>query len=287
MITRFLPRSSPFSHVPGPGLRSGLGAVNLLGWTGAAYVRYFISAANSRSEILREYSVKSCEEKVASLWRREIKKIRTSMRSGNSLAFLYQDIDQFEHSKQAKLPRVTVVLPLKGFGEHNLHNWRSQMTSLYGGPIEFLFIVDSKQDPAYHAVSRLLSEYKVGAENMHKDSKYIVFLDDDVRLHPGSIGALTAEMEKNPDMHSDDFRKDTHGVVSGLRDGGYSDDMTLAAIAGAHKRLITSPPVAVFPHPLASDLTFARVVLSGMACLVHPLGTTCSVELDKSGSPTL
>ncbi|KAK1354812.1 Ceramide glucosyltransferase [Heracleum sosnowskyi] len=271
-----------------------------LGWTGAAYVR-----------------------------RREIKKIRTSMRSGNSLAFLYQDIDQFEHSKQAKLPRVTVVLPLKGFGEHNLHNWRSQMTSLYGGPTEFLFMVESKQDPAYHAVSRLLTEYKdnveakiivagqsttcsqkihnqlVGAENMHKDSKYILFLDDDVRLHPGSIGALTAEMEKNPDifiqtgypldlpsgslgsyciyeyhmpcsigfatggktfflwggcmmMHSDDFRKDTHGVVSGLRDGGYSDDMTLAAIAGAHKRLITSPPVAVFPHPLASDLTFSR-----------------------------
>lgn len=33
-------------------------------------------------------------------------------------------------------------------------------------------------------------------------------------------------------MHSDDFRTDRHGVVSGLRDGGYSDDMTLAAIAG-------------------------------------------------------
>lgn len=36
-----------------------------------------------------------------------------------------------------------------------------QITSLYGGPIEFLFMVDSKQDPAYHAVSRLLAEYKV------------------------------------------------------------------------------------------------------------------------------
>lgn len=35
---------------------------------------------------------------------------------------------------------------------------------------------------------------------MHKDSKYVLFLDDDVRLHPGSIGALTAEMEKNPDV---------------------------------------------------------------------------------------
>ncbi|PHT57605.1 hypothetical protein T459_35424 [Capsicum annuum] len=59
-------------------------------------------------------------------------------------------------------------------------------------------------------------------------------------------------------MHADDFRTDRHCVVSGLRDGGYSDDMTLAAIAGAHKRLITSPPVAVFPHPLATDLTFPR-----------------------------
>jgi len=59
-------------------------------------------------------------------------------------------------------------------------------------------------------------------------------------------------------MHADDFRKDLYGLVSGLRDGGYSDDMTLAAIAGNHKRLITSPPVAVFPHPLASDLSFSR-----------------------------
>ena len=35
-------------------------------------------------------------------------------------------------------------------------------------------------------------------------------------------------------MHADDFRTDKHGVVSGLRDGGYSDDMTLAAISGKH-----------------------------------------------------
>lgn len=36
---------------------------------------------------------------------------------------------------------------------------------------------------------------------MHKDTKYVLFLDDDVRLHPGSIGALTTEMEKNPDVN--------------------------------------------------------------------------------------
>ncbi|CAI0628612.1 unnamed protein product [Linum tenue] len=260
---------------------------------------------------------------------REIKQMKDSAKAGNSFSFLCHDINELEHSYQASLPRVSVVMPLKGFGEHNLHNWRSQITSLYGGPLEFLFIVESTEDPAYHAVSRLLSDFKdhveaqvivaglsttcsqkihnqlVGVENMHPETKYVLFLDDDVRLHPGSIGALTAEMLKNPEifiqtgypldlpsgslgsyciyeyhmpcsmgfatggktfflwggcmmMHADDFRCDRHGVLSGLRDGGYSDDMTLAALAGAHKLLITSPPVAVFPHPLASDLSFSR-----------------------------
>ncbi|XVE98087.1 hypothetical protein REPUB_Repub03eG0075100 [Reevesia pubescens] len=260
---------------------------------------------------------------------REINRMKDGIKSGNSFSFLCHDINELEHSNQVNLPRVTVVMPLKGFGEHNLHNWKSQITSLYGGRLEFLFMVESTEDPAYHAVSRLIADFKddvdakiivaglsttcsqkvhnqlVGVEKMHKDTKYVLFLDDDVRLHPGSIGALTAEMEKNPEifiqtgypldlpsgslgsyciyeyhmpcsmgfatggktfflwggcmmMHADDFRHDRFGVVSGLRDGGYSDDMTLAALAGAHKRLITSPPVAVFPHPLASDLSFSR-----------------------------
>uniref|UniRef100_A0A0D3EXK9 ceramide glucosyltransferase n=1 Tax=Oryza barthii TaxID=65489 RepID=A0A0D3EXK9_9ORYZ len=267
---------------------------------------------------------------VAALVRKkEIRRMRRRIVDGNSFAFLCDDVNELEHSVQEKLPRVSVIMPLKGFGEHNLQNWRTQITSLYGGPLEFLFVVESKDDPAYHAVSRLIAEYKdkleakvvvaglsttcsqkihnqlIGVEKMHKDSKYVLFLDDDVRLHPGTIGALTKEMEKNPEifiqtgypldlpsgslgsyciyeyhmpcsigfatggktfflwggcmmMHADDFRQDLYGVVSGLRDGGYSDDMTLAAIAGQHKRLISSPPVAVFPHPLSSDLSFSR-----------------------------
>uniref|UniRef100_A0A0E0CBT5 ceramide glucosyltransferase n=1 Tax=Oryza meridionalis TaxID=40149 RepID=A0A0E0CBT5_9ORYZ len=261
--------------------------------------------------------------------KKEIRRMRRRIVDGNSFAFLCDDVNELEHSVQEKLPRVSVIMPLKGFGEHNLQNWRTQITSLYGGALEFLFVVESKDDPAYHAVSRLIAEYKdkleakvvvaglsttcsqkihnqlIGVDKMHKDSKYVLFLDDDVRLHPGTIGALTKEMEKNPEifiqtgypldlpsgslgsyciyeyhmpcsigfatggktfflwggcmmMHADDFRQDLYGVVSGLRDGGYSDDMTLAAIAGQHKRLISSPPVAVFPHPLASDLSFSR-----------------------------
>lgn len=33
---------------------------------------------------------------------------------------------------------------------------------------------------------------------MHKETKYVLFLDDDVRLHPGTIGALVACIEENP-----------------------------------------------------------------------------------------
>ena len=36
-----------------------------------------------------------------------------------------------------------------------------QITTLYGGPVEFLFIVESTEDPAYHAVSRLLKDFQV------------------------------------------------------------------------------------------------------------------------------
>jgi hypothetical protein len=36
-----------------------------------------------------------------------------------------------------------------------------QLTSLYGGPLEFILVVESTEDPAYHAVSRLLSEFEV------------------------------------------------------------------------------------------------------------------------------
>jgi hypothetical protein len=39
-------------------------------------------------------------------------------------------------------------------------------------------------------------------------------------------------------MHANDFRNDLYGVMSRLRDGGYSDDMTLAAIAGMLNTLL-------------------------------------------------
>ena len=57
----------------------------------------------------------------------ELRRIRAAEAAGNSLAFLYPNVDDMEHSNQQKLPRVSVVMPLKGVGEHNLSNWRSQV----------------------------------------------------------------------------------------------------------------------------------------------------------------
>ncbi|KAG0616937.1 hypothetical protein M758_5G153300 [Ceratodon purpureus] len=261
----------------------------------------------------------------------ELRRIRTAEAAGNTLAFLYPNLDDLWHSAQEKLPRVSVVMPLKGVGEHNISNWRSQVLSMYGGPLEFLFVVESKEDPAYESISQLVHELKgqvdtkllvagysttcsqkihnqlAGVDAMHKDSKYVFFLDDDVQLCPGTIGSLVAHMIKYPEifvltgypfdipsgslgsyciyeyhlpcsigfatggqgrtfflwggcmmMHAEDFRTDRYGMVTGLREGGYSDDMTLAAVAGANGRVISSPERAVFFHPLAKDLSFSR-----------------------------
>lgn len=35
---------------------------------------------------------------------------------------------------------------------------------------------------------------------MHKDSKFVFFLDDDVQICPGTIGALVAHMMKFPEV---------------------------------------------------------------------------------------
>lgn len=40
-------------------------------------------------------------------------------------------------------------------------NHEMQITSLYGGPLEFHFVVESTDDPAYHALNRLLADFKV------------------------------------------------------------------------------------------------------------------------------
>lgn len=57
-----------------------------------------------------------------------IRRMKQRTENGHSFAFLYDNINDLEHSAQLNLPMVSVVMPLKGFGEHNLRNWRSQVS---------------------------------------------------------------------------------------------------------------------------------------------------------------
>jgi len=43
-----------------------------------------------------------------------------------------------------------------------------QLTSLYGGPLEFLLVVESVEDPAYNAVSKLLADLGVHVKTLFK-----------------------------------------------------------------------------------------------------------------------
>lgn len=57
-----------------------------------------------------------------------IRQMKRRKEDGHSFAFLCDNINDLEHSAQSNLPMVSVVMPLKGFGEHNLRNWRSQVS---------------------------------------------------------------------------------------------------------------------------------------------------------------
>ena len=78
------------------------------------------------------------------------------MQAGNSFAFLCHDINELDHFSQIKLPRVTVVMPLKGFGEHNLHNLRSQVRLMH------LFLLKARNVPTYSAFLLFFSRDWIG-----------------------------------------------------------------------------------------------------------------------------
>mmetsp|Transcript_48999 Transcript_48999/g.127904 ORF Transcript_48999/g.127904 Transcript_48999/m.127904 type:complete len:518 (-) Transcript_48999:512-2065(-) len=143
------------------------------------------------------------------------------MSSTNPLAFIAPDVDKFRHSFQIKLPKCGVVMPVKGVHDQSYANWRAQITSMYGGGLEFFFCVESADDPAYPHVQRLIAEnpefeisllvagvswhcsQKIhnqlyGFERAMRSCEYVIVIDDDIKLHPGTIRAWVEEMESDP-----------------------------------------------------------------------------------------
>eukprot|EP00286_Rhodomonas_abbreviata_P024423 CAMPEP_0181312284 /NCGR_PEP_ID=MMETSP1101-20121128/13613_1 /TAXON_ID=46948 /ORGANISM="Rhodomonas abbreviata, Strain Caron Lab Isolate" /LENGTH=512 /DNA_ID=CAMNT_0023419121 /DNA_START=195 /DNA_END=1729 /DNA_ORIENTATION=+ len=113
-----------------------------------------------------------------------------------------------------KNSKVSVVLPVKGIHADTLVNWRSQVESSHGGKIEFLFVVESEDDPAYDAAvafreeqgahhvikvitcglsfycSQKIHNLLEGVSQISEDSDFVLFLDDDATMRPESLKTL-------------------------------------------------------------------------------------------------
>ena len=55
------------------------------------------------------------------------------------------------------------MLPVRGCRPHSRENWASQLAARYGGPLRFVFAVDSASDPAVPVVTALLRERRRAA----------------------------------------------------------------------------------------------------------------------------
>ena len=118
-----------------------------------------------------------------------------------------------DHQKHGRGVRLSVIIPMKGVREHTLRNLRSHMATEYAGGIEIIVVVQGPDDPAYDAI---LKERRAGvharpglevrlivaglatgtSQKVHNmlaglsassASDYVLFLDDDVQTHPGTV----------------------------------------------------------------------------------------------------
>ena len=137
------------------------------------------------------------------------------------LAFITPDAEKLSHESQLTLPKCSVVMPVKGVHDQSYDNWRRVITSMYGGPLAFFFCVEAEDDPAYAHIQRLqaeMSEFDIQllvagrswhcSQKIHnqlhgfnlamRTSEYVIVVDDDIKLHPGTIRRWVEELESDP-----------------------------------------------------------------------------------------
>eukprot|EP00798_Chlamydomonas_sp_ICE-L_P006107 gene6107-2709_t len=61
-------------------------------------------------------------------------------------------------------PAISVVMPVKGCRTHSSHNWSTQVGINYGGPVEFLFVLESSEDDAYMPLTQLSEDLNKGPD---------------------------------------------------------------------------------------------------------------------------
>lgn len=63
-------------------------------------------------------------------------------------------------SRRPRHPKVAVVCPVKRFGGETARNWRAQMTSEYGGDLEYVFVAERVSDSAVAGFAELMRDMR-------------------------------------------------------------------------------------------------------------------------------
>ena len=123
----------------------------------------------------------------------------------------------------------TIIVPVKGCTSGRARNWRQHLVSQYPGPLELLYVVESQRDPAYAAVQLIraradeLKETSAGprsvqvlvagpartcSQKLHNmlegirqssaASEFVLFLDDDVLVHPRLVWDMQTAISSDP-----------------------------------------------------------------------------------------
>ncbi len=199
-------KGGPVTGVPATAVGAGVSAgVGALGWGSGGWLTGV------------QYSAAGCLAFLGANWlAASAARLRVGVRGGRSGGSGPAD--------PSSRPGCTVVLPVKGCNRGRAHNGAHQLCSDYPGAVEFIFVVESTRDPAYAVAldleftqtapgprsvrvvvagratnsSQKIHNMLEGVKQSAKSSKYVLFLDDDVRAHPQLINHLQAALEDDP-----------------------------------------------------------------------------------------
>lgn len=124
-------------------------------------------------------------------------------------------------------PKISVVMCCKGIHEKSKQNFKQNLNLKYPGPVEFVFVVESEDDPAASCAKEAISEVTFDSEldretsiivaglsyhnaqkihnmlfgviNCSPDSEYVLFADDDAFLYPGLLEELVTPLVQESD----------------------------------------------------------------------------------------
>ena len=130
-------------------------------------------------------------------------------------------------------PMVTVVMPVKGVKEHSEGNWHTQLATSYKGPVEFVFVVESRQDPAYRVLVQLIEYYQscAGALRSRHSSEKKPAGTSQLRCQVSDTKTLTLSVAGAANTCSQKLHNMLHGISVANLESAYTlfldDDVTL------------------------------------------------------------